>query len=93
MGKGKTETRLFKVRNQLGLHARPASLFAKKANEFKSNITVEKDGNVINGKSIMGIMMLAAEEGASLTVVADGEDAVEALDALEELFRQKFGED
>lgn len=93
MGKGKPETRLFKVQNQLGMHARPASLFAKKANEFKADITVEKDGNVISGKSIMGLMMLAAEEGSSLTVAAEGEDAVEALDALEQLFREKFGED
>ena len=93
MGKGKTEKRLFKVQNQLGVHARPASLFAKKANEFNSVITVEKDGNTVNGKSIMGLMTLAAEEGASLTVMAEGEDAVEAMDALEQLFREKFGED
>ncbi|MFO7821682.1 MAG: HPr family phosphocarrier protein [Lentisphaeria bacterium] len=93
MGNGNSETRLIKVQNQLGMHARPASMFAKKANEFKANVTVEKDGNVINGKSIMGLMMLAAEEGSSLTVRAEGDDAVEVLDALEQLFRDKFGEE
>ena len=93
MGGGKSKTRVFTVRNQLGMHARPASLFVKQAKEFDSDITVQKDGNVINGKSIMGLMMLAAEEGSSLSVTATGADASEALDALEKLFENKFGEE
>ncbi len=93
MAEGKAVTRTFKVRNQLGIHARPASLFAKTATQFNSVITVQKDGNVINGKSIMGVMMLAAEKGATLEVIAQGSDAAEALDALEQLFKDKFGED
>lgn len=88
----KTHVREFHVRNKLGLHARPASLFAKTAGKFDSEITVQKDGNVINGKSIMGLMMLAAEQGSSLEVIASGHDAAEALDALEQLFKNRFGE-
>ncbi|MCF7855524.1 MAG: HPr family phosphocarrier protein [Candidatus Pacebacteria bacterium] len=93
MASEKPQSRIFKIRNQLGLHARPASLFAKTASTFDAEITVQKDGNVINGKSIMGLMMLAAEQGASLEVSAAGEDAPEALNALEKLFEDKFGED
>ena len=93
MAAEKTEIRTFVVRNQLGMHARPASMFVKASNRFEAGITVQKNGNVINGKSIMGLMMLAAEAGASLVVSATGSDAVEALDALEKLFEERFGED
>jgi phosphocarrier protein len=90
---GKVETRVFKIRNQLGMHARPASLFVKTATQFEAEITVQKDGNVINGKSIMGLMMLAAEMGSELEVIAQGDDAAEALNAIGQLFKDKFGED
>jgi len=87
------ETRVLRVLNELGLHARPASLFAKTAARYDSEITVHKDGNVVNGKSIMGLMMLAAEAGSSLEVTAQGDDAPEVLNELERLFKSKFGEE
>ena len=81
------------VNNKLGIHARPAALFVKIASKFESHIEVEKDGEIINGKSIMGLMMLAAGQGSKLTVTAEGRDAEAALKATEELFLQKFNED
>ncbi len=85
--------REFVVKNKLGLHARPASAFVRKAAEFKSQIMVNKEGLEINGKSIMGLMMLAAEHGARLTVKASGPDEKEAIEAFAQLFDQKFGEE
>ena len=81
------------VQNQLGLHARPASMFVKKATCFESEILVEKDGEEVNGKSIMGLMMLAAGPGTTLTVTAEGGDATEALNELEELVNRNFEEE
>jgi phosphocarrier protein len=81
------------VTNKLGIHARPAALFVKIASKFDSHINVEKDGEIINGKSIMGLMMLAAAQGSELTITAEGRDADAALTALEELFHKKFNED
>ena len=88
-----TVTKQLTVINRLGIHARPAALFVKIAGKFNSQISVEKDGETINGKSIMGLMMLAAAQGSKLTVTADGIDAEAAVKALEELFHQKFNED
>ena len=88
-----TITKQLTVINRLGIHARPAALFVKVAGKFTSQIMVEKDGETINGKSIMGLMMLAAAQGSKLTVTAEGADAEAALKALEELFHQKFNED
>jgi phosphocarrier protein HPr len=79
------------IRNQLGLHARACALFVKAASRFKSEITVERDDLSVNGKSIMGVMMLAAEEGSTITVKAAGPDADEAMRALQELVDGKFG--
>jgi phosphocarrier protein len=79
--------------NRLGLHARPAAVFVKLANRFASHITVAKDGLEVNGKSIMGMMMLAAECGSALLIRADGDDAQEAVDALLALVARGFGED
>ena len=79
------------IRNQLGLHARACALFVKAASRFKSEITVERDGLSVNGKSIMGVMMLAAEEGSTITVKAVGPDADQATSALQELVDGKFG--
>ena len=93
MAKGGVRKKVLTVLNTLGLHARPATLFARTAARFSASITVRKDGLTINGKSILNLMMLAAEEGSALEVSADGDDSVEALDALEALFRDKFGED
>jgi len=85
-----TETELL-IRNQLGLHARACALFVKTAARFKSNILVSRDDLEVNGKSIMGVMMLAAEEGSTIRVRAEGPDESEALDALRELVDGKFG--
>lgn len=74
-----------KIKNKQGLHARPAALFVQLANKFDSSITVSKEGEEVNGKSIMGILMLAAEKDSEITITAEGEDAKEAVEALEEL--------
>jgi len=81
------------VNNKLGIHARPASLFVKTASRFHSNIYVEKDGERVNGKSIMGLMMLAAGRGSRLKLSAEGPDAAKALSELEELIKRNFDED
>jgi len=86
-------TREFVVSNKLGIHARPAAMFVKIASRFKCNIFVEKDGEKVNGKSIMGLMMLAAGPGSKLKVLADGADASQALSELESLMDRKFGEE
>src|SRR5213594_3892399 len=85
-------TKDFLVINKLGIHARPAALFVKTANRFSCEIFVEKDGEKVNGKSIMGLMMLAAGPGSKVTVHAQGHDALQALAELEGLFKQKFDE-
>ncbi len=84
---------VLKIINRHGLHARPAAQFVKIAGKFKSDIKVIKDGLEVNGKSIMGIMMLAAEPGSEIVVLIEGEDEQEAFDALKELISQKFYED
>ncbi|MEI7733181.1 MAG: HPr family phosphocarrier protein [Verrucomicrobiota bacterium] len=81
------------VTNKLGIHARPAAMFVKVANRFGCNVLVEKDGETVNGKSIMGLMMLAAGPGSHITVHADGQDANRAVQELEELLKRKFDED
>ena len=81
------------ITNRLGLHARPAVLVVQLANKFKSEIKLEKEGVEVNAKSIMGVMMLAAEKGSFLLVKAEGEDEKEATEKLAELFDSKFGED
>jgi phosphocarrier protein len=81
------------VRNKLGIHARPAAMFVKTANRFTCDIFVEKDGERVNGKSIMGLMMLAAGPGSKLTIIAEGTDGGTALDAIEELIERKFDEE
>ena len=90
---GSSLTREFLVSNKLGIHARPAALFVKTANQFNCDIFVEKDGEKVNGKSIMGLMMLAAGPGSTLTVYATGHDAPQALAELETLIRRKFDEE
>jgi phosphocarrier protein len=87
-----TVTKEFLVSNKLGIHARPAALFVKTANRFSCEIFVEKDGEKVNGKSIMGLMMLAAGPGSKLMVSAQGQDASQALIELEKIFKQKFDE-
>ena len=81
------------VVNKLGIHARPAAMFVKTANRFTCDILVEKDGEKVNGKSIMGLMMLAAGPGCKLTVHADGKDAHAAVSEIEALLLRKFDEE
>ena len=81
------------ISNKLGVHARPAAMFVKVANRFESDIFVEKDGETVNGKSIMGLMMLAAGPGSKIHVRAAGADATQALNELEALLKRKFDED
>jgi len=85
--------REIRIENELGLHARPAALFVQLANKFASDILVEKGGDTVSGKSIMGIMMLAAGKGAKIKIIAEGSDADEAVRRFEELIVNKFGED
>ncbi len=80
------------VVNANGIHARPAAEIVKLAGRFRAHITIGRDGMEVNGKSIMGVMMLAAECGAPVTLKAEGEDAAAALDALAELIASRFGE-
>ena len=79
--------------NKSGIHARPAAMFVKVANRFGCDIFVEKDGEKINGKSIMGLMMLAAGPGSKVTLHVKGNDASAAIAELEELVNRKFDED
>lgn len=82
-----------RVRNKYGLHARPAAEFVKLASRFQADIWVRKQDLEVNGKSIMGMMMLAAELGAEITIRASGEDAKEAVTELVALVNNRFGED
>lgn len=84
--------RKVQIVNKAGLHARPAAEIVKLAAKYASDITVVRDELEVNGKSIMGVMMLAAECGSTLQLKAEGPDAKEALDALERLIESKFGE-
>lgn len=81
------------IENRLGLHARPSAMFVKVCNRHKSEIWVEKDGEQVNGKSIMGLMMLAAGQGSKLRVTCEGEDARKALQEIEVLIQRRFDED
>lgn len=83
----------FTILNKLGIHARPAAQFVKTASRFQSDVIVEKDGEEVDGKSIMGLMMLAAGHGSVISVSADGADADEALNALSALIAGKFEEE
>lgn len=79
--------------NRLGMHARPAAMFVRIASRFRCEVWVEKEGEKINGKSIMGLMMLAAGQGSKLKLCCEGPDAAEALRELEALIEGKFNED
>lgn len=81
------------IENALGLHARPAAMLVRQAMAFKSDIFLEKDGERVNAKSIMGIMGFAASKGTAIKIIANGTDASEAALALQSLFKDKFGED
>ncbi len=82
-----------KIQNKLGMHARSAAMFVKLANNFESEILIKREQLEVNGKSIMGIMMLAAAKGTALIIQADGPDEVQALQSLSALVNDKFGEE
>lgn len=79
--------------NKYGLHARPAAELVKLANRFRSDVWIRKEDTEVSGKSIMGVMMLAAECGSTVEIRARGEDSQEAVDALAQLIQNRFGED
>ena len=81
------------VVNKLGLHARPAMMLVKTASQFQSEIKIIKDNVNVNAKSIMGVLVLAAEKGSKLKIVAEGPDEEEAVEALAKLFAEGFGEE
>jgi phosphocarrier protein HPr len=83
----------FVIPNKLGLHARASALLVKTATRFSSDIKIEREGVEVNGKSIMGIMMLAAAKGSTIVLKVDGSDAAEAFAAIGELIRNGFGEE
>lgn len=80
------------ISNESGLHARPAGVFVKKASEFKSDVSIEFNGKKINGKSIMGVMSLGLSKGNEITIIANGEDEQDAVNALAGLIEGGFGE-
>lgn len=86
-------TREIVIQNRLGMHARPAAMFVKIANRHKAEVWVEKDGEQVNGKSIMGLMMLAAGQGSKLMVTAEGSDADRLIEELEQLIARRFDEE
>jgi phosphocarrier protein len=86
-------THNLKITNQLGLHARPAALIAQTAGSFVSAMSLSKDDVSVDAKSIMGVMMLAAEYGSTLTLIVEGPDEKEAASAIKQLFENKFNED
>ena len=84
---------VFEIVNELGLHARAATKFVQTANRFQCDVEVEKDGQAVNGKSIMGVLMLVASKGTTIHVRCKGPDAAGCLAALRELVAARFGED
>jgi phosphocarrier protein len=80
------------VQNKMGIHARPAAMIVRLTNKFKSEVLVEKDEEQVNGKSIMGLMMLAAGKGSKVKFIATGDDATAMLTEIEALFARKFDE-
>ena len=80
------------IQNNVGLHARPATFFIQKANSYKSSIWVEKDDRRVNAKSLLGVLSLGVTRGMQITLIADGQDEVEALNGLEALVSTGFGD-
>jgi phosphocarrier protein len=85
--------RIVTIRNRAGMHARPAALLVKTASSFASQIFIEKDSERVNGKSIMGVITLGATFNTPLTIIAEGPDEVQAVDAIEKLFERRFEEE
>lgn len=85
-------SRIVTVQNQVGLHARPATFFIQKSNEFKSSIWIEKEERKVNAKSLLGVLSLGITKGTEIKIVTDGVDEEEALDALEALIESNFAD-
>jgi phosphocarrier protein HPr len=85
--------RIVTIRNRAGMHARPAALLVKTASSFASQIFIEKDSERVNGKSIMGVITLGATFNTPLTIIAEGPDELQAVDAIEKLFERRFEEE
>lgn len=86
-------TRTLKITNKLGMHARAAAKFVKAASGYACHVEVERNGQNVNGKSIMGVMMLAAAKGTEITLHIEGQDAEQCMDTLQTLIDNKFDED
>ena len=86
-------TRELEILNQYGIHARPAAMFVKAASRFEADVYVEKEGNVVSGKSIMGLMTLEASKGAKIRVTVEGPDGEQMIDEPQALIERKFDED
>jgi phosphotransferase system HPr (HPr) family protein len=86
------KTQSFVIKNKVGLHARPAAVLVQAANKFKSEVKLEKDGNEVSAKSILGVLSLGAEKGTVVVVTANGVDEEEALKTIEELVNNNFGD-
>ena len=87
------EIKTFKIKNKLGMHARPAAKLVGISSQYKSEIFFEKDGEAVDGKSLLSILTLACPKGSTMTIRAEGADAHEAIEALGNLIENKFGED
>lgn len=85
--------REYKIDNKFGIHARPAAMFVKTCSRYDANVSVEKEGNQVSGKSIMGLMTLEASRGSVIRITADGEDAEALMDDIAQLIESKFYED
>ena len=93
MTQGNDVEKTVDIVNKLGLHARAAAKLVTLASKFESDVRVRKDGREVSGKSIMGVMMLAAAKGSQVTLIAEGEDAAQALEELAQLIADRFGEE
>jgi phosphocarrier protein len=92
-GRGRKLEKEITIVNRLGLHARPAAMFVRIASRYRSEIWVQKEGERVNGKSIMGLMMLAAGQGSKLQIQCEGPDADKAMQEIEDLIQARFNED
>lgn len=88
-----SQTKTIEIINKLGMHARAAAQFVQLASSFTSHIEIEKDNRRVNGKSIMGVMMLAASKGSKVTLYANGDDEEESINKLEQLINNRFNEE
>lgn len=89
---GTAREKMLVVKNKMGIHARPAAMIVRAANKFQSEVFFQKDDELVNGKSIMGLMMLAAGSASKIKVIANGDDAEELIREMEALFDRKFDE-